>query len=244
MNNWINPFQQSHILTSPFGFRTSPITGKQEFHNGVDVGTPMRTKIQMMFDGWLDIYIDEIDTKYLVMVEKGTNNRVDLLHVDEVISPRRNVKQGDIVGFTGNSGKYTTGAHTHIQFRKDWENNKINYLDPLFILNLPFTPKTMEEYYELFRIQKPGQPEVLIAHSAEPAPVVESYNKDKTLLTNKDAVYRLKVNRSFYADRILYYSNHLLTELKKAQAGGSNPEEKAKAQKYDDIKRILKELLS
>lgn len=133
---WIRPFKDKFPITSPYGNRASPITGATEFHRGVDVGTPMRTPIYMMFDGFLDIYRDSSDALYCVMIDNN-NDRVDIIHVDEIINPRRKVKQGEVVGYTGNSGKFTTGPHSHIEYRKDWQNDKV-YRDPTFIFNLPF----------------------------------------------------------------------------------------------------------
>lgn len=143
---WINPFKQKYGISSNYGWRENPLKpGEQEFHHGADFLTPMRTPVYMMFDGWLDVYVDGVKTIYLVMVENGTNDRIDILHVDEVIRPQRQVKQGELVGYTGKSGEYVTGPHSHVDLRRNWEQNRDKYIDPAFIIDLPFNPKNMDE---------------------------------------------------------------------------------------------------
>lgn len=135
------PFAQRYTLTSGYGQRTYTLNGKviTDFHRGVDYGTPKRTPILAPFDCIVDQYIDSSQAKYCVLIRKGTNYRWDIIHVDEVVGPvGREAKQGTVVGYTGNTGKYTTGPHAHIEIRPDWINGKNVYIDPTsYLQNLP-----------------------------------------------------------------------------------------------------------
>lgn len=148
-SKWVYPFKTRFGVSSGYGNRTYELNGKliTDFHKGIDFLTPIGTEIVMMFDGYLDIYKDSADTLYLVMIENGTNNRVDILHVKDVINPRRQAKQGEVVGYSGNTGKNTTGPHSHIEIRPNWEQNRNNYINPAFVADLPLfiSNKTMNE---------------------------------------------------------------------------------------------------
>ena len=46
---WANgsfPVENFQSYTSPFGYRTSPITGKRQFHNGLDLAAPRGSYIR------------------------------------------------------------------------------------------------------------------------------------------------------------------------------------------------------
>lgn len=119
-----------HIcLTSSYGYRIHPITGKYSYHAGIDLrarsdtiyavlpGTVERTA----FDPFLGLYIklehSDFSTTY------GHLSRIFVLQRDSVIA-------GTAIGLSGSSGR-TTGEHLH--FAVQYHGR---YLNPLKFLNL------------------------------------------------------------------------------------------------------------
>ena len=118
-------------VTSTFGYRDSPVNGKNEFHLALDIGAVEGTEIGAFSDGVVR-YIGESD-------EFGQYLKID--HANHVSSfyahcSRLLVHKGDIVacgqpvalvGQTGNA----TGPHLHLTIEKD--NIRLNpayYVDP------------------------------------------------------------------------------------------------------------------
>jgi murein DD-endopeptidase MepM/ murein hydrolase activator NlpD len=102
-----------HRITSHFGWRRNPITGKSEFHSGIDVVGAKGTKIiapaggrviAKGFDQWLGNYVvlqhtAEIKTVYGHM-EKS------------LVSVGKELQRGDAIGIMGNTGM-STSRHLH-----------------------------------------------------------------------------------------------------------------------------------
>jgi murein DD-endopeptidase MepM/ murein hydrolase activator NlpD len=104
------------FITSPFGPRLSPFTGKREFHKGVDIVAREESKIVAAADGrvrrvgynraGLGHYV-EIDHQNGYITLYG-HNKITL------VKPRQRVKRGDVIALLGRSGR-TTGPHLHYQ---------------------------------------------------------------------------------------------------------------------------------
>jgi len=117
-------------ISSGYGFRTDPFTGKKGFHNGIDYLIPIGTPVRSSLDGVV------LKTKYL-NTGYGLNVLIDHLngfytlygHLSEIfVSPNQEIKQGQIIGKSGDSGK-STGAHLHFAIK---ENN--TFIDPVKLL--------------------------------------------------------------------------------------------------------------
>jgi hypothetical protein len=106
-------------LTSPFGNRIHPISGKLRFHEGIDFGTPEGTPIQaskkgvVVFAGW--------DGGYgrTVIINHAGNYETLYAHLEQVlVNEGDSVTQGETIGLSGNTG-YSTGPHLHFEIRAD-----------------------------------------------------------------------------------------------------------------------------
>jgi len=102
-------------LTSGFGWRKSPFTGKRHFHRGVDVvnklGTPVKSTAEgkVVFAGTMEywgncVFISHRDG---IISKYGHLNSFD-------VAPGQEVKRGEVIGYIGMSGR-TTGPHLHYQ---------------------------------------------------------------------------------------------------------------------------------
>jgi murein DD-endopeptidase MepM/ murein hydrolase activator NlpD len=100
-------------LTSRFGYRTSPFTGRREFHKGLDIANQIGTPIAVTADG---IVKSTGSRRYLgkyVIIDHGHGMVTHYAHIDKALVKRGDkVKRGDIIAEMGNSGR-STGPHLH-----------------------------------------------------------------------------------------------------------------------------------
>ncbi len=116
-------------VSSNFGWRTDPISGKQEFHDGLDIGiwynTPVMTTADgsVKFAGWKNGY------GYLVIINHGFGFETRYAHLNKIrVNKGEAVKRGQTIALSGNSGK-STGPHLHYEVRiNNIPQNPRNYI--------------------------------------------------------------------------------------------------------------------
>ena len=104
--------------SSRYGWRVSPLSGRAQFHRGVDVtnlpGTPVFATAAgaVVFSGWKSGY------GYLVIVDHGNGYQSCYGHNSDVWAKEgERVNRGQILAFMGSSGK-STGSHIHYEIWK------------------------------------------------------------------------------------------------------------------------------
>ncbi len=104
-------------VTSPYGYRCDPITGKQSWHNGLDLRAKNEPAYAMM-DGIVEkIGYDSRSGNYVTL--RHGNYYVSYCHLSSIIVGKgERVFPGTIVGVTGNTGR-STGSHLHLTCKKD-----------------------------------------------------------------------------------------------------------------------------
>ncbi|MDA8064603.1 MAG: M23 family metallopeptidase [Thermaerobacter sp.] len=103
------------VITSPFGWRNSPLGWGREFHEGVDIGAPLGTPIvataygTVEHAGW--------ETGYGNVVELADGNGFSTLyaHMSSIgVRVGQQVTRGQVIGYVGDTG-WSTGPHVHYQ---------------------------------------------------------------------------------------------------------------------------------
>lgn len=104
-------------VTSPYGYRRDPFTGKQSWHNGLDLRAKNEPAYAMM-DGIVEkVGYDNRSGNYVTL--RHGNYYVSYCHLSSIIVRKGEyVYPGIIVGVTGNSGR-STGSHLHLTCKKD-----------------------------------------------------------------------------------------------------------------------------
>jgi phage minor structural protein len=131
---YIAPISRPITVTSEMGWRTSPITGAQEFHNAIDLvnGNPT-TPILASGDGqvvqagsnYYDWYGNYTVIKHADGLYTGYahQSRID-------VSVGQNVKKGQQIGLMGATGP-VTGPHLHFQFMDQyWPSSNAHFKNP------------------------------------------------------------------------------------------------------------------
>lgn len=104
-------------VTSPYGYRRDPFTGKLSWHNGLDLRAKNEPAYAMM-DGIVEkVGYDNRSGNYVTL--RHGNYHVSYCHLSSIIVRKgERVFPGIIVGVTGNTGR-STGSHLHLTCKKD-----------------------------------------------------------------------------------------------------------------------------
>ncbi len=100
-------------ITSPFGYRNHPITGKFGIHNGIDIAASEGTPIAAAFNGRVEeVGYNEVRGNYMLLSHGGDTQTL-YLHCSEIVAPEGAVvRQGETIAKVGNTG-WSTGPHLH-----------------------------------------------------------------------------------------------------------------------------------
>lgn len=106
-------------VTSLFGPRIHPITGKKSNHNGIDFGgKPTGTPVHTPTGGIVTHSKHYSGYGHLVAVQDPAGQRHLFAHLDSrLVAIGDRVSRGDTIGKLGNTGR-STGPHLHYQINK------------------------------------------------------------------------------------------------------------------------------
>lgn len=124
------------IVTSPAGFRIHPITGKGDFHNGVDLGAHLNDKVYELLDGIVVRVGYRGNLGVAVEVyHPYPNIRTLVGHLNAyTVKPGMWVRRGQVIGFAGSTGR-STGVHVHYTVIKQDTNQ---YIEPMqYLMTVP-----------------------------------------------------------------------------------------------------------
>ena len=115
------PVANSFRITSTFGMRVHPATGKKRMHKGVDFGTPVGTSVTSAGDGKVVKAGTGNGYGNVVYVDHGNGVTTRYAHLSSfTVKPGDNVKAGQEIAKSGNSG-LSTGPHLHFEVRQNDE---------------------------------------------------------------------------------------------------------------------------
>jgi murein DD-endopeptidase MepM/ murein hydrolase activator NlpD len=122
------------MVTSKAGFRVHPVTGKADFHNGVDLAAHLNDRVYNLLDGvvtrvgWrgamgvaVEVYHPYPNIKTIV----GHLNAYAVL-------PGMWVQRGRVIGYAGSTGR-STGVHVHYTVVR---NDTNEYIQPMDFITL------------------------------------------------------------------------------------------------------------
>ncbi|MEO0092207.1 MAG: M23 family metallopeptidase [candidate division WOR-3 bacterium] len=116
-------------LSSGFGYRRSPWSGKSEFHEGIDIVAPAGTPIFATADGRVRSAGYKAGWGQYVEIDHGFGYLTFYAHCQTVrVRTGQNVKRGEVIATVGRTGS-ATGNHLHygIKVAGNWVN-PLNYI--------------------------------------------------------------------------------------------------------------------
>lgn len=114
------------VLTSKFGKRISPISGKEHFHGGIDLAAPSGTPVLAAKGGTVSsVGYNEIYGNYIVLRHLDAMESVygHLLSAD--VLEGTVVNRGQVIGKVGSTGA-STGPHLHFEIRANGRAQDVN----------------------------------------------------------------------------------------------------------------------
>jgi murein DD-endopeptidase MepM/ murein hydrolase activator NlpD len=125
----VYPVSSPAPITSPFGWRTHPITGSRRFHAGVDIGAAMGAPVvaaasgTVVSAGWNGGY-----GKAITIQHNGVQQTL-YGHLSEVfVQPGQTIERGTVIGRVGSTGN-STGPHLHFESRMSTSDGWVS-VDP------------------------------------------------------------------------------------------------------------------
>lgn len=143
------PVENFQSYTSGFGYRTSPTTGKRQFHNGLDLAAPRGSFIRSWWSGKITKLSDNTACGTSITLQSGEWEHV-YCHLEGHVDISRNgtylldreggiqltldqeIPAGVRIGRIGMTGR-TTGPHLHWVLRHNGD-----YVDPALVIKEMF----------------------------------------------------------------------------------------------------------
>lgn len=128
------PLTGRYRLTSKFGWRSDPFTGKQAYHNGTDIPAPKGTPILAAKTGVVTTSKSHSSYGNYVVVTHSDGYQTLYAHMSSrAVKVGDVVKQGQVIGYVGSTGR-STAPHLHYEVWYDGKRTNAEDYYP----NLPF----------------------------------------------------------------------------------------------------------
>ncbi|MBC7959178.1 MAG: peptidoglycan DD-metalloendopeptidase family protein, partial [Vallitaleaceae bacterium] len=122
------PVEGYYTISSPFQTRISPITGREEHHNGLDIPAPKGTEVRAAASGYVVLSYKSSSYGNVVIISHGTNNGKDYVTLyahnsKNLVNKGDAIVKGDLIALVGSTG-WSTGNHSHFGVQIDgvWVN--------------------------------------------------------------------------------------------------------------------------
>ncbi len=108
-------------ISSGYGNRVNPISGREEFHRGIDLSVPEGTHILATADGIVSFSGWNGGGGNVIVIEHGHGYSSYYAHNQRnAVQVEQRVKRGELVGHAGATG-HATGSHVHYEI---WKNDR------------------------------------------------------------------------------------------------------------------------
>lgn len=180
----------SHRVTQPYGVANSAY--RLGFHPGTDYGSPAGTPIKATTDGKV-VYYPGNNGGYgnVAALIRHTGDVVWHSHLSRP-GKTGNVKKGQHIGFTGNTG-WSTGPHLHVEYRVGGNQNRpINF------------EKWLKDHPEKKKA-KPAPPKPVyyrVVRGDTLTSIARKFKTTLTILLQKNTKYKKNPNKINVGDKV------------------------------------------
>ena len=123
------PLANHFYISSEYNPRNNPISGRAEFHSGLDIPAPYGTSVLAAADGEVIYSARRGGYGNTIMIDHGSGLVTLYGHNSSLVARvGQQVKKGDVIARVGSTGN-STGNHVHFEVRKNGGHvNPWNYL--------------------------------------------------------------------------------------------------------------------
>lgn len=122
------PIREARRISSPYGYRKDPFTGKGKFHSGIDYACDLATTVHAAGNGIVSFVGKRGGYGKCVEIRHRYGFSTIYAHLSGYyVQPGQQVIAGKVIGFVGTTGR-STGYHLHYEVRK---HNRI--VKPMFM---------------------------------------------------------------------------------------------------------------
>lgn len=108
-------------LTSRFGYRSDPFTGRRAFHKGIDFFAPRGRPVMSAAPGEVILARRWGSFGNVVIINHGYGIRSLYAHLEDIlVRPGQDLDRGDTIGTVGNTGR-STSTHLHYEIHVNGE---------------------------------------------------------------------------------------------------------------------------
>lgn len=125
------PSATTHLVTSPYGYRIHPVTGKSRFHAGIDIGAGYGTSILAANSGVVIVagYNAGGYGNYVVINHGGGYTTLYAHCSSLLVSVGQQVSRGQVIATCGSTGM-STGPHIHFEVQLNGQTtNPMQYFN-------------------------------------------------------------------------------------------------------------------
>ena len=117
-------------ISSRYGKRKHPITGKDDFHTGIDISSLRGTPIKATSDGIVSFSGWGRGSGKVIVLEHGFGFSTVYAHNSKnIVKVGQKVRRGDVIGYIGSTGN-ATGPHVHYEvWKKGRSVNPKKYIE-------------------------------------------------------------------------------------------------------------------
>lgn len=120
------------VISSGFGYREHPLSGKETFHNGVDLAVEKGTEIKAFADGVVDFIGKSEAYGNYIQLRHANGVTTFYAHCSELLLPKgTEVHAGEVIALSGDTGD-VTGPHLHLELEvNDVRVDPVEYIETL-----------------------------------------------------------------------------------------------------------------
>ena len=132
--DWYWPLPGRYKISSLFGSRPDPFTGKRDNHTGTDIPAPGGTPIYAAKTGIVTTVNKNKNASsygYYCIISHGSGYATLYAHQNQVpiVQEGQAVQKGQVIGYVGSTGR-STGNHLHLELRVNGVRNDVLKLYP------------------------------------------------------------------------------------------------------------------
>lgn len=226
------PLDNTFVLLSPYGLRLNPFTfDSVSMHNGIDFSTVSGTRVLSLWNGVVSkVYETESGGK-TVEITHGQNLKTIYMHLNEIkVEIGKRVKQYDLIGLSGNTGK-TTEPHLHLGVYLDDK-----YINPIYLFGTKglqafktYVSNNPEDYLKVLEIE----------NQIKAKPSKEIVEEEKEIKPSTDLIVDVQVDSVFNKQE--FYEHQYDKYLEEQN---QNEDDESKEEKEQRKQEVLQELLN